>query len=258
MKFLKTLFNRTTTKAGRIGFNAAPAPRHPVYVVGDIHGRFDLLQRLEELIAADRKASAFMQAGLVFVGDFVDRGENSRQVLEHLQKLCAQKKAVCLMGNHERMMLDFLADPALNGQRWFRNGGLQTLASFGVGGVGETAGTDSMVLARDRLRAALPPGLESWISTLPLDYQTGNLLVVHAAADPSLPVKGQSGKTLLWGHPDFARTSRQDGVWVAHGHTVVDVASAQSGRISIDTGAYFSGHLSVAIISSGDIRFLAT
>lgn len=237
-------------------FNAVLAPDVPFYAIGDIHGCDSLLERLILKLAT----LAHPEARLVCVGDYVDRGEQSAEVLRRLfdmQKV-AGDLMVCLMGNHEHMMLRFLDDPAEHGARWLRYGGLQTLASFKVSGLPGSAAPDQEWFAlRDDFRTALGPDLESWVRGLPSLWETGNVSVVHAGADPSVPISDQQRSTLLWGHSEFSNMPRPDGQWVVHGHTIVDAAQAKGGRISVDTGAYATGKLTAVLVESGKVSFLA-
>ncbi|WP_108838576.1 metallophosphoesterase family protein [Tateyamaria sp. Alg231-49] len=221
----------------------ATAPESPFIAVGDIHGCVDLLERYLGLEPGDP---------LVCVGDYVDRGDNSAEVLRLLH---ARPDIICLSGNHEEMMLDFLKDPAGSGARWLRYGGLQTLASFGVAGVTETSSADAMAQARDQLQDAMGPDLITWMKRLPKCWQSGNVAVVHAGADPAQSIENQTEKVLHWGHPDFAKATRTDGVWIVHGHTIVAEPTATRGRISIDTGAYATGRLTAALIEPGKTTF---
>lgn len=231
-------------------FTAEVSPEARFYVVGDVHGEADALEALLSEINAEDPG-----APIIFVGDYVDRGERSADVLRRVMALNTANPArrICLRGNHEQMMLDFLEAPEARGDRWLRHGGLQTLASFGVM---RPPGTQPGDL-RDRLADAMGSDLIDWMQALPLRWQSGNVAVVHAAADPTLPIERQSPKTLLWGHPSFLRANRADGIWVVHGHTIVDAAIAQDGRVSVDTGAYATGRLSAACIEPGGVRFLS-
>lgn len=219
------------------------APDEAVCLLGDLHGRADLLQRFLKL-----RAGHFPQHRLVFLGDAVDRGPDSAEVLRLLQQAQSDDlAAVCLAGNHEAMMLDFLDDPGGDaGRRWLAHGGLETLASFGLRGVPQD-GADR-IAARDALRAAMGSATEDWLRHLPRLWQSGNLVAVHAALDPARPPDGQEERSLLWGHPAFGRTARKDGLWVAHGHVIVERAFARRGRIALDTGAYATGMLSYGLI----------
>ncbi|MDT0681545.1 metallophosphoesterase family protein [Roseicyclus sp. F158] len=235
-----------------------PAPERDVYAIGDVHGCSRLLEQLLETIDADAKSTAGAPPMLLFLGDYIDRGDSSREVLEiiHRRVRADPENVIALRGNHEQMLLDFLADPEGRGPRWLANGGLQTLASFGVGlgGGAERDAGDAAVRLSETLGEA---GLLSWLSDLPLSWRSGNVLAVHAAADPALPAGAQEPRTLLWGHPDFGTSPRPDGIWVLHGHVPVERPAAENGVIPADTGAYFSGQLTAAAISpGGGVRFL--
>lgn len=238
-----------------------PRPKMPVYVIGDVHGRLDLFDDLLDRIDFDIGTHEIGAPMLVCVGDYIDRGENSKGVLERMRALNEAQpvRFVCLMGNHERMMLEFLHQPDRRRARWLKHGGLQTLASFGIGGVSETAPLPALESAAARLRAALPDGMEMWMRRLPKMWRSGSLICVHAAADPGAPIKQQSRHTLLWGHSDFFSMPRQDGLWVAHGHTALPSPRFEQSRISVDTGAYVSGMLSAArVMPDGTVNFIWT
>ncbi len=227
-----------------------PHPEFPVAVIGDIHGRADLLGLLLENIG-----QIAPDATLIFVGDYVDRGPDSRGVIG---KLRALDNAICLRGNHEAMLLEFLDDPIEKGGRWLRNGGAETLASFGIS-LGEDSGTEQVLNASKALRKTLADGTEDWLRVLPIFWQSGNLLVTHAGPDPATPISGQSERDFLWGHRRFLRDNRSDGIWVAHGHWVQDRAKIGDGRISVDTGAWASGRLTAALINpDGAVQFIDT
>jgi serine/threonine protein phosphatase 1 len=219
------------------------AVEKPFAAIGDIHGCDDLLARLLEKLSNEAP-----NAELLFVGDYIDRGEQSAQVLRRLMDF---EGAYCLLGNHERMCLDFIDHPEEKGPRWLRNGGLQTIASFGVQGA-----ANEPVALRDQMVAAMGNGLISWLRELPLVYENGNIRAVHAAAHPEKPIEGQGEKPLIWGHPKFGRLPRRDGLWVVHGHTIVDVPKVLQGVVSIDTGAYATGRLTAAVFAGNDVQFV--
>lgn len=252
LTFLKHLTGRLK-KPANVAFTSPLVVDTCCILVGDIHGRIDLLEALLE------KISPRNNCDLIFLGDYVDRGDHSADVLRMLFELDKSDHVTCLMGNHEKMLLDFLDDPKGSGKRWLRNGGLQTLASFGVGGVADGSGPTALQEAASNLEDALGHELEQWLRALPLFYRNGNLVCAHAAVDPMLPLALQKPSTYLWGHPEFFKTPRVDGYWVAHGHTIVDEASAKDGRISVDTGACFTGRLTAAVVEANEpIRFIAT
>jgi serine/threonine protein phosphatase 1 len=254
MMFAK-LFGRRADKARvSVTFDAEPAPAETVIAVGDIHGRDDLLGRLLDRIATDEPG-----AHLVFLGDYVDRGEHSADVLRRLAGLSDQWSGpvTTLMGNHERMMLDFLDTPEDSAGRWLRNGGLQTLASFAVGGITDQLAPEDARDAAARLRDRMGADLLDWLGGLRLQHASGNIHFVHAGADPALPMAAQEPRTLLWGHPAFAAIARADGQFVVHGHTVVDAPAVTAGRVAVDTGAWFTGRLTAARIAPGEIAFVS-
>ncbi|MFK5997219.1 MAG: metallophosphoesterase family protein [Rhodobacterales bacterium] len=252
MKLISGLFGqKKPNKKKPVYVAAAYTPERPLYVVGDIHGCYDLLELVIDRIVEDAGDVGY---DLVFVGDYIDRGEHSRAVIETLHKISQLAFVTCLCGNHERLLTGFLDDPAKNGRRWMRNGGLQTLASFGVGGVTETSSDEAMQLACDQFRTALGP-YAPWLRALPVSFVSGNIFVTHAGANPNLPIEAQPEKTLLWGHPAFLREPRLDGIWVVHGHTIIDEPVDGDSRISIDTGAYATGRLTVAKITNAGVTF---
>lgn len=216
-----------------------PDPGTTVAVIGDIHGCDGLLARLLPRLDGQ----------IVCVGDYIDRGERSVAVLD---RLIARPEIVCLRGNHEDMLLAFLDDPEGRGPRWLRFGGLQTLASFGVGG---DLSQGRLGHLRDALARAMGDERIDWLRSLPLWWQAGNLAVTHAGADPRRPIADQDPRHLLWGAPDFVKRPRSDGLWIAHGHVIVEEPLAADGRLAVDTGAYATGRLSAAIIAPGNLRF---
>ena len=233
------------------GKDSAPPPPHPdtpVEIVGDLHGCSELLDALPPPEAGCPR---------IFVGDIVDRGPDSRGVVERLRAHEAAGLGTSLMGNHEAMMLGFLDDPVGRGPVWLRNGGIETLLSYGV--AMEQLRIDTAVLrtACEGLRDALGPETEAWLRERPYLWQSGTLVVTHAGADPARAIADQPEQALLWGHRDFERLPRRDGLWIARGHVIVAEAHAEAGRIAVDTGAYARGRLTMARVTpEGEISFL--
>ena len=254
-----SLFKRILTGVNKKSpdpFTAPVAPDVAFYVIGDIHGREDLFSTL--IGKMETEISPSNVPPVVLVGDYIDRGEQSANVLRWLHKLCLDEslQMVCLMGNHEDMMLKFLDDPVERGARWLRFGGLQTLASFGVGAITEGSSAQALMRARDELQEAVGEELIEWLRNLPTQWSSGNVTVVHAAADPHRSLETQNPRVLKWGHPDFFKVARADGNWIVHGHTIVDEPHVERGRIAIDTGAFATGRLTAAHIRPGSVRFL--
>jgi serine/threonine protein phosphatase 1 len=232
-------------------FDAPIAPDRPFFAIGDIHGNYRPLERVLEMIDARSQGEP-----VITVGDYVDRGPDSARVLSWLQHLTQRYPAdfICLKGNHEVMMLDFLDRPDDMGPRWLNHGGLQTLASYRIGpptGAGVRA-------LRDALAEAMGDELIAWMRALPIFWQSGNVTVTHAGADPALPVDAQDADNMIWGHADFGTVPRDDGRWIVHGHRIVETPSAQYGIISIDTGSYATQRLTVAHVAPGRASFFSS
>ena len=239
------LFLGGLTRWGLPRFDAPIRPDAEFFAIGDIHGCLGHLNRALQMIG-DIDDGAI----IVCVGDYIDRGEQSAGVLQRLYELTGQRdRFICLMGNHEDMALKFLDAPDKYGDLWLRNGGLQTLASFGVGKEANLAQT------RDRLVDAMGAPLIAWLRVLPVHWNSGNIAVAHAGADPRVPIAGQTKRDLIWGHQDFEAVPRADGVWVLHGHTIVERPRTFNGTIAIDTGAYATDRLCVAHVRPGEIAF---
>lgn len=227
-----------------VGVPPLPRPDRPICVVGDLHGRADLLDMMLALIAAEPDGGVVQ---VVFVGDLIDRGPDSAGVLSlvHALAMAEPQRFFCVMGNHERLLLAFLVAPDGRAKRWLYGGGVATLRSFGLASrrpEGADFAAHSQVLAQS-LHDALLPDLLPWIKALPLYWQGQGLAVVHASAVPDRPMADQPETALLLGHP-AARTARGDGLWIAHGHVIVPDVRITPGRIALDTGAYRTGRLS--------------
>ena len=238
-------------------FTAEPEPEVPLYIIGDIHGRCDLLIRLIAMIDADAQSRHLRNHVLVFVGDYVDRGPQSALVLSLMLKLMSEpsRNVVALKGNHEALLLQFLGNPAM-GQRWLKNGGFETLISYGISNVTEDTDLDRLAWASRQLREMMGEDTIGFLNRLELSYRSGNIFVSHAGADPKRDLDGQDEKTLVWGPVEFRKRIRKDKIWVAHGHYADPVPRAEDGRISVDTGAYFSDQLTAARILKKEIKFL--
>jgi serine/threonine protein phosphatase 1 len=240
------LFGKRKTSEPKVVFEPVE-PESRFCVIGDIHGRYDLLTTLVDALPQDMS--------IICVGDLIDRGDHSKDVLEYV---IGHDRITSLMGNHEQLMLNFLKSPESHGRRWLRNGGLQTLASFGVSGVTDSSGAEGLTRARDNLYDTMGEKMVAWVAGLDCIAWSGNVAVVHAGADPSTPLEEHSPETFIWGHPEFRKKPREDGFWIVHGHTIVDRPKMQNGRISIDTGAYATGQLTAAVFAPDGVEFIST
>jgi serine/threonine protein phosphatase 1 len=260
---LKSLFRRNV-EVGSLRPTAAGCPaRVPpgvcVYAVGDIHGRVDLLAALHRLIAEDAShLTPGTEKIVVYVGDYVDRGLESRQVIDLLlDRPLPEFSAVHLLGNHDAWLLSFLVDAQI-GPTWLRYGGDATLHSYGV----------SVGLQRDdarlfdklqaELRARVPRRHVDFLQNLELSYETGDFLFVHAGVRPTLPLDRQTAEDLLWIREPFLSWRRNLDKVVVHGHTVGADPIIRNNRIGIDTGACWTGCLTCLVLEEGEYRFLST
>lgn len=242
MSFFGSIF----PKKKNAKFEGSISVDKPMFVIGDVHGCYDLTVKLVDKCPKD--------AQLVFVGDIIDRGPESGKALNYVKEL-VDAGATCIKGNHEKMMQDFLERPIDAGERWFRYGGLQTIESYGIN-TGGALDIDTLVRIRNELVEAMPEGMQDWVSGLPKQWKNGNVHVIHAGANPAKPMDEQSSRSLVWGHPNFFEQDREDGQWTVFGHTILDAPMHENGRIGVDTGAYATGVLTAAYIADGNVEFV--
>lgn len=231
------------------------------YAIGDIHGHLDKLEAAHARIAADRAAHGDVRAPVVHIGDLVDRGPDSRGVIEFLvQGLASGEPWVVLKGNHDRMFAGFLEDPDSHdrglreGLHWIdpRLGGDATLASYGVAGAGERLLFD----LHEEALAAVPAAHVRFLRGLPTKILRDGMAFVHAGIRPGVPLGNQSEDDLLWIRRDFLDDRRDHGVLVIHGHTPVDSVTHYGNRLNIDTGAGYGRALSAVVIETGRVWLL--
>lgn len=237
-------------------------PRVPegtrVYAVGDIHGRSDLLTRLLRAIEEDG-ANGPARRVLVLLGDYVDRGAESRQVLDILlQGMPVGFVVVPLMGNHEDLMLEFLdGDP--HGAVWLPNGGLATLKSYGVDVMmGPSISAAVSGSLRQRFADAISDAHVRLLRSLRFFHEEGDYLFVHAGVRPEVPLDRQDPHDLMWIRREFLNWEEPLGRVVVHGHTIREEPELRSNRIGIDTGAYRSERLTALVLEGSERRFIQT
>ena len=225
-----------------------------VYAIGDVHGRLDLLLRLEETILRDR-AKRSEPALLVMLGDLVDRGPASAQVIDHvLSPAPSGIERICLRGNHEAMMQEFIADPRPNAM-WLGQGGRETLLSYGVPPAALDRPTRRDLASL--VHAYIPADHIEFLHSMPVLLQTPGHVYVHAGIDASMSIDDQPTDILLWYRDNFVETYAELGKCVVHGHSVTPRPLVTAFRIAIDTGACETGTLSaVAITPAGAPRIL--
>jgi serine/threonine protein phosphatase 1 len=230
---------------------AALPPETRIYAVGDVHGRADLLRETMAHIDDDLRRRPIAYAGEVYLGDYVDRGADSKGVIDLLAARMVENHAICLRGNHEDIMEAFLTDATvLDG--WRQLGGLQTLASYGVSPSRDATAPD----VQHAFRNALPASHRAFLHDLRYHIRCGDFLFVHAGIRPSVPLDAQDAQDLIWIRDEFLNSKRDHGVYVVHGHTSVSHPDIRSNRINIDTGAWRTGVLTCIAIEGTDILVL--
>ena len=212
------------------------------FAIGDIHGCRKALIQLLDQCRDYAKAQSYR---LVLIGDYIDRGPDSRAVVETVRDLAQREpgNVVCLIGNHEDMLLDAIdsGDPS----HWLRNGGMDTLASYGI---------------RDPRQ--LPAEDVTWLRSLRLCFDDGKRLFVHAGVDPGLPLDRQPKDALLWIRGPFLRATKDYGRLIVHGHTPLEDAKpdVRPNRVNIDTACVYGGVLTAAVFTDeavGPVAFLS-
>lgn len=221
------------------------------YAIGDIHGHLGLLEGVHALIDADMAAHG--AAPVVHVGDLVDRGPDSRGVIDYLRRGIAEGRDwVVLKGNHDRMFARYLRDPAEPepGLRadlaWLhpKLGGAETLASYGI----RAAGDRPLAPVHAEAAAAVPQAHRDFLETRPAWHRIGEILFVHAGIRPGVAVEDQSETDLVWIRQPFLDDPRDHGPLVVHGHTAIDTPTHHGNRVNIDTSAAYGGPLSAIVI----------
>ena len=228
-----------------------------VYAIGDIHGCFDLVHPLADAIAEDLRKSPPARAIEVFLGDYVDRGPQSRKVIDWLiAGTPPTGERICLMGNHEEMLLDVLRTPdGMAG--WRMNGADSTLSSYGIAAP-RTAGAAAHAELRRRFLAALPASHRAFLEALPRIFTLGGYVFVHAGLRPGRQLQDQDPQDLVWIREPFLSSDANFGRVVVHGHTPTEWPEIRPNRINIDTGAVFTGRLTCLVLEGASRRFLQT
>jgi len=229
-----------------------------IYAVGDVHGRFDLLLKLEEVIVKDAKDHPGKDKLIVMLGDYVDRGSQSAQVLDHLIAAPPEGFArVCLAGNHEQVMLNFLAAP-LETENWLKFGGVETLGSYGIPPEQVYASNFGSRKFMQLLKSHLPDEHIRLLSDFPSMVVMQKYLFVHAGIRPGVKIDDQLDQDLMWIRGEFLKHDWTGDRTIIHGHTPRDQPEHILGRVNVDTGAYASERLTAARIEGNDITFLST
>ena len=223
------------------------------YVVGDIHGRLDLLEQLLSEIERDRAGRPARKTLLVFLGDLIDRGPHSAQVIERLRTYSAKGvRTVFLLGNHEEVLLRILDGDAALITKWRWFGGSECLSSYGVAPDQLAKSSDEEAL--EQVRESIPPEHRDFLRGFVDTCRFGDYLFVHAGIRPGVTIEEQLQADLRWIREPFLFDDTDHGCVVVHGHTISEGVQERANRIGIDTGAYRTGILT-ALAIEGDRRW---
>lgn len=227
-----------------------------VYAVGDIHGSFGLLKTLHERIIADAKSCVpGKRKLLVYLGDYVDRGLESKQVIEELLNNPLDGfEAVFLKGNHENAMLEFLDNPK-KGESWLAWGGDAAIRSYGI----NPADYNNIEELCAAFKQSIPASHLEFLQNLRIYHVEGDYLFVHAGIRPGVELEKQATQDMLviresFYFPDFPSPDKT----VVFGHTIFDHPFYEAGKLGIDTGAFATGKLTSAVLEEDSVRFVAT
>ena len=226
-----------------------------IYAIGDIHGRIDLLDDLIPQIISDFESIADApKPKIVFLGDYIDRGPDSRSVIDRILDLSTVFEVIALKGNHEDALLRFLDSPDF-GPNWVEHGGAETLAAYGIRAPADPVAWPSV---RAQLIENMPPRHVAFFFNLNAHAVIGDYLFVHAGVRPNVALADQTLHDMMWIRKPFLEAEKPCEKVVVHGHTPAEEPFSGPWRIGIDTGAYASGVLTAVCLYGVERRFLFT
>jgi serine/threonine protein phosphatase 1 len=221
-----------------------------IYAIGDVHGCLEELLWLEELIAADARDSAG-ERWIITLGDHIDRGPQSAGVVEHLiGNPPPGFQRICLAGNHEQLLLDFLEEPDANAQ-WLEFGGLETAHSYGVRKERFRPGASTARGIARELARLMPETHIDFMRRLPIALSLPGFHFVHAGLRRGIPIAEQDDADLLWIREPFLEEADAAEAVVVHGHTPAAMPEIRPWRIGVDTGAFATGRLTAVRLRQG-------
>ena len=249
LQFFKSIFSGT----GEALPQASVPDGTRVYAIGDVHGRLDLFEALIDAVEADDSASRAADTSVILLGDLVDRGPASAQVLERARQWQAARSVRILCGNHEEMFLSSF-DSTNMMRHFLRHGGTETLLSYGINPKKISKGTVEEV--QEMMRAAVPRSEIDYIAGFEDMIRIGDYVFVHAGIDPEVALEDQRRQDLRWIREPFLSHAGVSGTVVVHGHTISEEPVERANRIGIDTGAYSSGRLTALVLEGSTRRFI--
>lgn len=236
---------------------AGPAAEMPAgqraYVVGDVHGRLDLLERLIEAVEQDDLAASPAETTVILLGDLVDRGPDSAGVIDRVRRWKTARQVRILAGNHEEMFLESFTD--LNVLRHFlKHGGRETVLSYGVDQ--QRYNEASLEELQEIMHRHVPDADRKFLDSFEEYITLGEYAFVHAGINPGLPLVDQTRRDMLWIRDPFLSFAGPHSHVIVHGHTIVEHVEERSNRIGIDTGAYRLGRLTALVLEGAERRYI--
>ena len=252
MAFFRSLFPKDSG-----GAEPGVPAGYRVYAIGDIHGRLDLLDDALARIEADIDGRKPAQNIIVFLGDLIDRGPSSAQVVERLRTYRrAAVRTVFLIGNHEEVLLRLLQGESRFLRDWLSFGGAECARSYGLSPTALKRMDPEQAVAA--LRQAVPEADRRFLQSFVDTFRIGSYLFVHAGIRPGVPLSDQSQSDLRWIRGPFLDNEDDHGFIVVHGHTIAEQIDVRGNRIGLDTGAYRSGVLTAMGLEGPERWFLQT
>lgn len=226
-----------------------------IYAIGDVHGCYDLLARIHRQIIAEIEQDAPADWRIIHLGDYVDRGPQSREVLDFLAKATAHDpRMIALMGNHDEGFLDFLANPT-EARLFLDYGGLETAASYGV--VLDASSRGAIFESHRQLLSAMPEKHLAFLHGLKRHAEFGDFFFCHAGVRPEVALADQDPHDLIWIRREFLDHPGLHDKVVVHGHTPHNQPQVMANRVNVDTMAYDTGRLTALVVDGREKRFLA-
>ena len=239
--------------AGGVHFLDARAPEGMrLYAVGDVHGRHDLLAAMHGRIVEEILRDQPADWRLIYLGDYEDRGPDSRGVIEFLSRICAEDdRVIALAGNHDIGFMDFLKSPDIDGV-FINNGGAETAGSYGVRL--DLASRRAFHAGHAALVQAVPQDHLDFLENLPLSVTFGDFFFCHAGIRPGIPLESQKRDDLIWIRSVFHHHAGLHPKVIVHGHTPVDAPEIMANRVNLDTGGWFSNTLTALAVEGEEKR----
>ena len=236
--------------------SALSATDQPTFAIGDIHGRIDLFDKMLAEIHS-RIVSLRVKPRIVLLGDYIDRGSDSRGVIERIIELRQSRwcHVTALRGNHEQAMFSFVTEGTC-GPAWLSKGGIATLKSYGVQPP-QGLQTDTWELAQSALLLAMGRSHYEFLASLQSYYLQDDYMFVHAGVQPGLSLAEQTDREFLWIREPFLNAEKATTRVVVHGHTPSAEPENKPWRINVDTGAYATGVLTAVRLEGTSREFLS-